>query len=277
MRVSVIIPTYNRRRFVINAILSVMRQKEAVDEMIIVDDGSTDDTGDISQKFTEKITYYSQTNEGVSAARNLGIQKAKHDWLAFLDSDDMWKPKKLFQQKKALLENPQYRLCYTNEEWRYNGKWKNPKKIHQKYSGWIYDKCLPLCIISSSSVIIHKSVFDEVGLFDENLPACEDYDLWLRITHRFPVLLMKEKLIIKQSGNWEQLSLNHSLDKYRIIALAKMLETKTLQPENRQKTYDVLNLKCNIYKTGCLKHDNLSEARWAEQLLKQYKIQEPDE
>lgn len=276
MKVSVIIPTYNRHKFLKKAISSVQTQLEQPDEIIVVDDGSTDDTENVVEQFLEKVTYIWQKNNGVSSARNLGIRKAQNEWLAFLDSDDLWKPKKLLLQKNALQQNPHYKLCYTNEEWRRDGKWINPKRVHKKFSGWIYERCLPLCIISPSSLIIHKSVFDTVGLFDENLPACEDYDMWLRITHLLPILYLKEKLIVKRAGEWDQLSDQHSLDKYRIIALDKMLKSKTLQPENRRKTLNMLNSKCDIYKNGCLKHGQASEAVWAETMKNRYKTREPD-
>ncbi len=267
MKISVIIPTFNRATLILEALESVLKQTVAVEEIIIVDDGSDDDTATVLQKYKDSIRIVRQENKGVSAARNRGIAEAKHDWLAFLDSDDLWKANKLERQKETLLEQPDYKICYTDEEWRKDGKWKNQKLIHQKFSGWIYPQCLPRCIISPSSVLLHRSVFKTVGLFDEALPACEDYDLWLRVTGRFPVFYLPEKLIVKRAGNWAQLSQNHSLDRYRIIALQKMLDSGILQYDDEQKTRDMLAEKCRVYSLGCRKHNRQEEAEWAETVL----------
>jgi glycosyltransferase involved in cell wall biosynthesis len=266
MQISVIIPTYNRASFVEKALQSVLQQTHPPLEIIVVDDGSTDHTENILNPYLKNISYIKQQNRGVSAARNLGIKQANEQWIAFLDSDDLWKPKKLQKQIQAIEKKDDYKICYTNEEWRRNGQWKNQKKIHQKYSGWIYEKCLPLCILSPSSVIIHKSVFSEVGLFDENMPACEDYDLWLRITLKYPALFVDEKLIVKQAGDWEQLSKNHSLDKYRIIALRKVLCATELDTAQTEKTVAALKSKCFIYRVGCLKHNNQKELKWLDEM-----------
>ncbi|MBN1542758.1 glycosyltransferase [candidate division KSB1 bacterium] len=261
---SVIIPTHNRAQLLIEALHSVHNQTHRADEILVIDDGSTDDTQtQVATEFPAVRLYY-QTCAGVSAARNSGIRLARGEWLAFLDSDDLWKPEKLARQIDALQRFPEHRLCYTNEEWRKNDLWMNQKEKHRKFSGRIYARCLPLCIISPSSVLIHKSLFDEIGLFDETLPACEDYDLWLRITHRHPVLLIDERLIVKRAGKWPQLSAQHSLDKYRIIALQKMVALPSLQGADRDLTVAALYEKCRIYALGCRKHRRESEARWAE-------------
>jgi glycosyltransferase involved in cell wall biosynthesis len=266
MNISVIIPTYNRADLVCEAVHSVLRQKAPADEIWVLDDGSTDDTVVKLSAFADSINIHQQPNRGVSAARNAGIKRSRCEWLAFLDSDDLWKPKKLLRQKEELAQNPGARLCYTDEEWRKNDRWKNQKIIHSKYSGWIYDKCLPLCIISPSSALMHRSVFDAVGLFDESLPACEDYDLWLRVCSRFPALYLPEKLIVKRAGAWEQLSQQHSLDKYRIQALVKRLHSGELTEEQSAVTKKMLEEKCRIYAMGCEKHGRHEELAWLESM-----------
>ena len=270
MKISVIIPTYNRAFFVKEAVESVLKQTWKPEEILVVDDGSKDDTLNVLSGFGEKIRIIRQENKGVSAARNRGLQEARCDWIAFLDSDDMWAPKKLEKQKNALYEQFDYNICYTNEEWRRNGRWVNPGKRHQKYTGWIYEKCLPLCIISPSSVLIHKSVFTKTGVFDESLPACEDYDLWLRMTSSYPVLYLSEKLIVKRAGEWEQLSKLHSLDKYRIIALRKMLDGSDLSLSEIQATREMLRYKCHVYEQGCQKHERLEEIKWVDKVRTLY-------
>jgi glycosyltransferase involved in cell wall biosynthesis len=181
-RVSVVIPTYNRLPTVKDAIESVLNQTYRDFEFWVVDDGSTDGTGEALRTFGDKVKYVSQNNRGVSAARNLGLRISRGKYLAFLDSDDLWEPQKLEIQVKCMEENPQFPLCYTDEVWIRGGTRVNPKKKHAKYSGWIFEKCLPLCIISPSSALMKRSLFDEIGGFDETLPVCEDYDLWLRVT-----------------------------------------------------------------------------------------------
>ncbi len=272
IKVTTIIPTFNRAELLAQALESVLQQSVTPDEIIVVDDGSTDDTPEVLLLHKDRVRIIRQENRGVSAARNRGIQNARHEWLAFLDSDDLWLPRKLETQIKALQEQGEYKVCYTNEEWRKNNVWKNPGKKHQKYSGWIYEKCLPLCIISPSSVILHKSVFETVGLFDENLPACEDYDLWLRVASRFPVLYLPQRLIVKRAGDWPQLSGQHSLDKYRIMALSKILHSGALDEKWRQATLDMLKYKCDVYALGCEKHKRWQEVEWVDKIRATFNI-----
>ena len=180
-RVSVVIPTFNRAKLVERAIESVLRQTRSADEIILVDDGSTDETtSNIVNKYTNEVLFLTQYNKGVSAARNFGIDRAAGDWIALLDSDDEWLPSKL-ERQVALIENhTDCLLCHTDEIWIRNGVRVNAMNKHKKSGGDIYQQCLPLCAISPSSVIFQKQLLDDVGNFDETLPACEDYDLWLR-------------------------------------------------------------------------------------------------
>lgn len=267
MHISAVIPTCNRAELVVQAVQSVLDQHSPADEVWVIDDGSTDDTAAVLAQFGDNIRVHRQENRGVSAARNTGIRLSRHEWLAFLDSDDLWKPKKLLRQRQELAQRPEMRICYTDEEWRRNDRWKNPKMIHAKFSGWIYEKCLPLCIISPSSAIVHRSVFDEVGMFDENLPACEDYDLWLRVTSRMPVLFIPERLIVKRAGEWPQLSQQHSLDKFRIQALVKRLNSGELAPAQADATRTLLAEKSRIYSLGCRKHGREEELARLDKLL----------
>ncbi len=274
MKITAILTTFNRADFAYEALESILKQKRQADEILVIDDGSTDDTEKRLAPLLHDIRYICQENRGISAARNTGIDNASHDWIAFLDSDDLWHRKKLLRQEQKLEQHPDYRICYTDEEWRKHGKWMNQKKIHQKYSGYIYEKCLPLCIISPSSVIIHRSVLDNYGKFDEYLPACEDYDLWLRISAQIPVLYMPERLIVKQAGDWPQLSQQHSLDKYRIIALDKILKNGILSTEQSTATQKMLEYKCRIYKLGCIKHNREHDVEWVTGIQNQNNLKE---
>jgi len=267
IKISVILTTRDRAMLVSEALASVLEQSRAPDEIIVVDDGSVDDTGERLRPLAASVRYLRNPQPlGVSAARNRGIRAAAGSWLAFLDSDDLWKRGKLARQLQALRENPGYRICYTDEEWRRDGRWMNQSARHRKRSGWIYSDCLPLCIISPSSVLIERSLLDEVGFFDESLPACEDYDLWLRIAGRVPVLFVPERLIVKRAGEWPQLSRQHSLDRYRIIALAGIAASGGLGAADLAATTAMLAEKCRIYALGCRKHGRTEEAEWAENM-----------
>jgi len=273
LHISVVIPVFNRRELAAEAIDSVLAQTCPAEEIIVVDDGSTDGTAERLAGYQDRIRLIRQAHHGVSAARNRGIAEARCDWLAFLDSDDLWMAQKLQRQCEALQGGSEWSACYTDEEWRRNGRWMNQSKHHQKYSGWIYSHCLPLCIISPSSVLLHRRIFTTVGCFDPDLPACEDYDLWLRVCSRFPVLFIPERLIIKRAGKWSQLSGQHSLDRYRILALAKVLQQQSLSAEQEQETRAALAEKCRIYRIGCQKHGRVEEAQWAESMALRFALE----
>jgi GT2 family glycosyltransferase len=188
----------------------------------------------------------------------MGIRAARGRYLSFLDSDDLWRKDKLEVQVRFLDANPHYAVCYTDEVWIRRGRRVNPKKSHRKHSGWIYDRCLPLCIISPSSALMRRGVLDTVGLFDENLPVCEDYDLWLRVASRFPIFFLDRKLIIKRGGHADQLS-NRSWgnDRYRVVALEKQLSLNHLTPGEHRATVEMLRRKCLILANGFFKRGNM--------------------
>ena len=270
-RVSVVIPTYNRLLKIKDAIESVLKQTYRDFECWVVDDGSTDGTGVALRAFGNKIKYISQDNRGASAARNLGARVSRGKYLAFLDSDDLWEPEKLEIQVTCMEENPQYPLCYTDEVWIRKGIRVNPKKRHAKYSGWILEKCLPLCTISPSSALMKRSLFDDIGGFDETLPVCEDYDFWLRVTCRYPVLFIDKKLIVKRGGYGDQLSTRSwGNDRYRVMALEKILHAQALKAEERSSASGELVKKCHILSHGFYKRGKREEARRYEELASRY-------
>lgn len=252
--VSVIITTYNRKNLVGRAIESVLAQTRPADEIIVVDDGSSDSTDQIVKLKYPDIKYIMKTNLGISHARNTGIAKSKGDWIAFLDSDDEWLPTKLYNQLNALRIETGYNICHTNEIWIRNGRRVNPMKKHEKSGGLIFKNCLPLCVISPSSVIIHRSVFEQYGLFDESLPVCEDYDLWLRLCAFLPVLYLEKPQIVKYGGHQDQLSSKYwGMDRFRIIALEKIIENSNLSAENKSAALITLLEKLDIYILGASK------------------------
>ena len=269
--ISIIIPTYNRKSFLIHAINSVLNQTYQNLELIIIDDGSSDKTENIIKKKYPKIKFYKQKNKGVSAARNKGIKMASCKWIAFLDSDDRWHPRKLENQINYLLTHPRYKICHTDEIWIRKGIRINQHKKHKKHGGHIFDKCLDLCRISPSSVIIHKDIFNKVGLFNEKLPVCEDYDLWLRIAEKFPVLYLDEKLTIKYGGHLNQLSKKYwGMDRFRIIALENIIKKSFLLKKNKQLVKKILKKKINIYLQGLKKRNKKKEIIYYENKVKKY-------
>lgn len=259
MNISVIVPTHNRAQLLARALQSVVTQATPPMEVIVVDDGSNDGTEEVVCTRFPEVQYIRQNNQGVSNTRNRGIEAARGDWLAFLDSDDEWLPQKLTSQKEMLAANPQYKICHTDEIWIRNGTRVNAMKKHAKAGGFIFERCLPLCVVSPSSVLIHRSVFDEVGLFNEDLPTCEDYDLWLRICARFPVLYVDRPLIIKYGGHADQLSHRYpAMDRFRIIALENILQ-ENLSSQYYRAALNTLITKIDIYLQGSIKRDKLQE------------------
>ena len=259
---SVIIPTHNREHLLPRALNSIAAQTQTPLEVIVVDDGSTDDTIATLRREYPDVVLFEEPHRGVSAARNHGIHASRGDWIAFLDSDDEWRPEKLARQDAALVSTPTVLLCHTDEVWIRNGVRVNPMKKHAKRGGTIFEDCLPLCCMSPSSVVVHREVLEDVGVFDETLPACEDYDLWLRITSRYPVLFIDEPLVVKHGGHNDQLSrLYWGMDRFRITALEKLLESDSLNDTQRAVAERVCAEKIEIYRTGAKKRGRHDEAR----------------
>lgn len=270
MNISVIIPTYNRLDFLSRAIDSVVQQTFTPAEIIIIDDGSTDKTRSIVKKQYPDVNYVYQENKGVSAARNNGIALAKYSWIAFLDSDDRWHRDKLRIQSDVLAACPEYKICHSNEIWIKSGKRINQKKKHQKRGGDIFRHCLPLCVISPSSVLLHRDIFREIGVFDETLPACEDYDLWLRICAKYPILYVKDELVEKYGGHKDQLSMKYwGMDRFRIQAMKNLLANVELNHKQKYLVNRALNTKINIFLKGARKYKNTLAEKEYKSLIQQ--------
>jgi glycosyltransferase involved in cell wall biosynthesis len=270
--VSVVIPTYNRGWIIREAIDSVLNQDLKAFELIVVDDGSTDNTQKILSSYRDKIKVIRQENKGVSAARNKGIVSSSGTDIAFLDSDDLWLPGKLETQLEFFRNNPDALICQTEEIWVRNGRRVNPGKRHKKVSGFFFEKSLELCMVSPSAVMMKSDLFDKSGLFDETLPACEDYDMWLRINCRYPVHLINIPLIVKRGGHKDQLSRMHSLDKYRIQSIKKLLEGDLLSEDQRKLAIKAMMGKCLVYAEGCRKRGRKDEALEYEKLAEVCRI-----
>ncbi|HFE37282.1 MAG TPA: glycosyltransferase family 2 protein [Gammaproteobacteria bacterium] len=265
---SVIIPSYNRAYCLARAIESVLQQSYQAKTIVVVDDGSTDDTEVLVKHRYPQVIYYKQKNKGVSAARNLALSRLTTNWVAFLDSDDEWLPNKLEQQVALLANNDGYKICHTEELWVRNGKRVNQMAKHKKSGGWIFEKCLPLCVISPSSVLMHKSLFYEIGFFREDFPACEDYDLWLKICALYPVLYVTQPCIVKYGGHDDQLSRKYwGMDRFRIQSLLDLLQANILDESQAQLTKKMMNKKIEIYLKGARKRGKTAEIVYYESLL----------
>lgn len=259
-KVSVIIPTYNRAELIGRAIQSVLNQNHFAGELIIVDDGSEDDTSDMVKALSSPdyipLRYHRISNSGPATARNIGVSLAKYHLIAFLDSDDHWYPNKISRQLEVLQKNPGYKICHTGEKWLRRGVHLNQKNIHKPRPGNIFSHCLKICAVGMSTVLMHKSLFTQCGGFDPSMPCCEDYDFWLRVSCHHEFLLLPDPLIVKEGGREDQLSYKYrvGMDQYRIYALEKILKTESLSNEQLELAVTELSKKCKVYGNGCIKH-----------------------
>lgn len=261
--VSVVVPTRDRRALTAEAVASVLQQTWSDLELVVVDDGSADGTPDhLEAGFPDpRLRVLRQENRGVSAARNRGVQETSGEWVAFLDSDDLWLPEKLERQLAAVGQEPGWDACHTEEVWIRHGRWANPRKAHAKHGGWIFSQCLPLCIISPSSILLRRAVFEALGGFDESLPACEDYDLWLRLCAARPILLLDERLTVKRNGHPGQLSQAHwGLDRFRVRALWKIALDPGVRAAWRIQALEELLRKAEVVVLGAEKRGEWGRA-----------------
>lgn len=268
--ISVIIPSYNRAAVLERAIYSVLRQSYTDFELIVVDDGSTDNTKTLVHdimKSHKQVYYYHTDNLGVSAARNHGARQASGQWLAFLDSDDEWFSNKLESQMEVLNQNPSATLIHTEEVWHRNGQQIDVPLKYKKQQGDLFEKATQHCVIGPSTVLLNTDTFHELGGFDESFELCEDYELWLRWTAEHPVYLCKEPMIIKYDGAEDQLSKKGQLDYWRIKALVKFLKTKSTASKYKLLAKTELKKKYKVYALGCVKHNNTVRLKEIDKLM----------
>jgi glycosyltransferase involved in cell wall biosynthesis len=259
--ISAIIPTYNREGTILRALESILNQTHSCHEIIIIDDGSTDETESLLEPYIDKdqIIYKKTKNQGVSAARNVGIEMATGEWVSFLDSDDEWLPDKNRKQLESQKETS-CSLIHGEEIWIRNGKRVNPKLKHKKSGGMIFEKCLPLCLISPSATMIKRSLLRELNSFDTDFIVCEDYDLWLRYTLKFPVAFVESPIIKKYGGHEDQLSTKYkAMDYYRIKSMFQILQNEELSRPLQGLVKKEITLKGTILLKGYKKHQNMMD------------------
>ncbi|MEE2599754.1 MAG: glycosyltransferase [SAR324 cluster bacterium] len=271
-KVSVILPTWNRADWLEQSIQSVLGQSFLDFELIVVDDASDDATAKILESYSGKLRSITfAKNMGVSAARNIAISNCNSEWVAFLDSDDFWHPDKLEKQIAQTAIRAEYPIHFTDEIWIRNGIRVNPKKKHQKREGWIFKPSLELCLMSPSTVLMRLELFEAHGMFDENLPICEDYDLWLRLTARHPVALLNEKLMTRHGGHSDQLSRKPwGIDRFRVQSLQKILSEENLRSGDRMAAVRMLRKKCEILIKGFRNRGNMKEILFYQNIAQKY-------
>lgn len=261
---SIILPTFNRAHTLPRALQSVAQQTFKDFELWVIDDGSTDKTTELVQKFRTEFPKLNMhilhgPNRGVSHARNLGIQNSSAPWLAFLDSDDEWLPEKLKLQAEFINKNPESLVVHGEEIWIRNEVRVNPMKKHKKSGGKIFIPSLELCLMSPSTIAIKRSVLNDIGGFREDFQVCEDYDLWLRITAQHSVDFIDKPLIKKYGGHEDQLSRKFkAMDYWRVRAMDSIFSSSHLDSEQRQAVAQTLLKKCEILIKGYQKHQNLT-------------------
>jgi len=276
--ISVVIPTYNRVEFLSEAIESVVNQNESVGELLIIDDGSIDNTHELVNGYIQgsiiPIRYVYQENQGAAAARNRGIEEAAGDILCFLDSDDKFTSEKISVQFREMENNPSTLISHTREIWYRRGVFLNQKRKHQAPDGDIFLPSLKMCVVGMSTVMIRRRLFDCYGMFDESLPCCEDYDFWLRVARKEQFLLVDQPLTVKNGGRSDQLSVQHRLgmDRYRIRSLCNLLASGMLNDDHYQAAVMELRRKCFIYGNGCVKHGKNEEGGYYLNLPDKYEF-----
>ena len=259
-KISVVIPTLNRINTLQRALDSVINQTYKPAEIIVVDNGSSDGTLKFLREQYPKITILTENKIGVSSARNKGIKNSINQWIALLDSDDAWHPRKL-EIQTSMLDSAlkEYNLIHTDEVWFRNNKHINQMKKHKKQGGYIFERCLSLCCISPSSVLFKKNILDKVGLFDESLPVCEDYDMWLKICSSEEVLFAQDKLTYKYGGHKDQLSKSYwGMDRFRIKSIENIIKNFDLTYKQKKQAKKELIKKLKIIINGAFKRNNLS-------------------
>lgn len=282
--ISIIIPTYNRKNLLSEAVDSVLTQNYHYYEIIIIDDGSSDQTITYLDKLkfdlaaidkpTPTIKVKSIPHNGHPGyVRNRGIEMAEGELIAFLDSDDLWNNDKLIKQVDYLYTHPEVSILHTAETWLRGAKTVSQTQRKHKREGDVFNDALAKCILGPSTVILRRTLIDEILsdskenlLFNEQLEVGEDYELWLRICDRYAVGYINEPLIIKRGGLVDQLSVKYGqIEIFHLEALYTLLKCNKISDKNKPATLDMFKRKIEIYTNGCLKRGKKDEAQlWQE-------------
>jgi glycosyltransferase involved in cell wall biosynthesis len=296
---SVVVPTCNKREQVAQALQSALAQTYRNFEIAIVDDGSTDGTpAHVFRTFGAEpkaidivshlnpaalrpffhhfvhdgvtFKYHYHTNRGLAAARNRGIRHARGSYVAFLEAEDRWDPTHLETQLAFLEANQGARISRVGEHpGRTCPRGRRPGRA-ERASGWLFASALENCPASISCAVIHRSCFTECGAFDENLPACEDYDLWLRLSARFPIYYVDGPEVVHRSPRAEISPHAWTWDRFRVYALEKSFQSGHLDPEQRFLVSQEIVRRCERLVDGFRRQKSEERANFYERKRRRF-------
>ena len=270
---SVVIPTYNRSELVREAAASVLAQTYRPLELIVVDDGSSDATSDALAPLSG-VQVLRQAHTGMPGqVRNAGARLARGEYLAFLDSDDLWLPQKLAQQVAAATAAGEV-ISHTRERWVRRGRVISQRSQRHRRRGDLFADSLRRCVLGPSTVLLRRAVFEQTGGFREDLEIAEDYELWLRLTARYQVGYVAQELVIKRAGHADQLSERYGqIEIFRLRALRDLVTAGHFSTASRHTAAGAeLARKARIYAAGCRKRGRLGEAERYQALAQRWSV-----
>lgn len=254
-KVSIILPVYNRCDCVAEAIESVLNQSYGHYELIVVDDGSTDDTSRVLSQYEDRISIIYQPNMGAAAARNAGIRAAKGEYIAFIDSDDLWAPKHLAKHVETLDMNIECAMTYNVAQYvtykqEADAFVLDRCEVAKKMNGMIYPSLLYIenCVITTPSVVLRKLILDEIGCFNESMRMCEDLDLWRRIAKKYQVCSIPEVLTIVRIRENQFDPEKYFFERKKYIEMA-IADDPLITAETVRKLF--LEMYATYYQDGC--------------------------
>lgn len=269
-RVIVVIPVRERAQMLQRAVESVLRQTWRDYDLVVVDDASRLEDLSIVRNLVESSGHHwlsFDENRGPAAARNAGVLAGEQQgtqWVAFLDSDDVWKPEKLERQLLWHADYPEVGVSQCQEAWIRNGVKVGKKRSQLQPEGRIFAQCIDSCCISPSCMMMTLSLWKELGGFDERYRVCEDYELWLRLSLKNPVGLVRDvpdPLVIRHGGHEDQLSFSiEAMDRFRVMAMLELLLNGSLGQEETVLVEKGIARKSEILEQGARKRSLRSHA-----------------
>jgi glycosyltransferase involved in cell wall biosynthesis len=296
---TVVVPTCNRREMVAQALQSVLAQTYRNFELVVVDDGSTDGTpmhlmrllgaepraveilsrmnpaalNPFFHQFVHDgipIQYQYHPNRGLGAARNRGIRHARGTYVAFLEAEDLWEPTHLQAQIAFLDGDGWARIARVGGRQAKDGTRARRSRRAEEASGWIFSQALEACPAGLSCAVVHRGCFAECGTFDENMPACDDYDLWLRLAARFPIHYVAGPEVTHRSPRPELASHSWTWDRFRVYALEKAFQSGQLNPEQRFLVSQEIVRRCEHLVEGYRRQKSEERANFYERKRKRF-------